>query len=217
MPAKEGSGLNKEFHSILREGNFDVEFYANKHISAGQKQLLRKFSKIMETNSGAQKYFSQIQQGKTAAYSVKMGVSREEYDQLIEIFAYEEPKKQMGKLTIFRDGQHLKFQGQAGLSILDSVKLKIDGKSAAFKNYDLAVVKDSIDFGEEDIPPGDSIYAYDYFAGPDGIAGLLSFEGRYELLIGKLKPSGKIYLTFFAKEPDIIENPIPRYTIIYID
>src|SRR5688572_16705042 len=102
-----------------------------------------------------------------------------------------------------RDGNHFKFQGEGRLSILDSVIININNKTASFKKYNMSLVKDSIDLSSDDIPEGDTIEIYQSYRGPDGILGLTGLDGAYELLIGKLKPSGRTYLSFFARQPDI--------------
>jgi hypothetical protein len=58
---------------------------------------------------------------------------------------------------------------------------------------------------------------YEFYSGPDGLLGLTGLDGVYELLIGKLMPSGRTYLSFFARQPDFIEHPIPAYITVILD
>ena len=81
----------------------------------------------------------------------------------------------------------------------------------------MSLVKDSIDLSSDDIPKGDKIEIYEFYRGPDGILGLTGLDGAYELLIGRLKPSDRTYLWFFARQPDIIEHPIPEFITVIID
>lgn len=217
MTIPQNPNTNNEFYPFLKEGMNEVEFLASTEVTARHKQLIKKFSKLIETNIRTQKYFRQIEEGGKPMYNSNLGISRQEYSQLNELFAYNEPKKKNGSLTIKRDGNHLKFQGEGRLSLLDSVLVNINNKTASFKQYNMSLVKDSIDLSSDDIPEGDTIEIYEFYRGPDGILGLTGLDGTYELLIGKLKPSGKTYLSFFARQPDIIEHPIPESITVIID
>ena len=208
---------NNELYPFLKEGMSEVEFFASTEVTARHKQLIKKLSKLIETNSRTQKYFLQIEEGGKPIYNSNLGISRQEYNQLNELFVYNKPKKEKGSLTIKRNGNHLMFQGEGRLSLFDSVLVNINNKTATFKQYNMSLVKDSIDLSSNDIPEGDTIDIYEFYRGPDGILGLSGLDGRYELLIGKLKPSGKTYLSFFARQPDIIEYPIPESITVIID
>ena len=208
--------INNEFHSFLKEGKNEVEYFASKEVSARHKQLIKKLSKLIETNSQTQKYFRQIEEGGKPVYNSNIGISRQEYNQLNELFSDKEPEKENGRLTIMRDGNHFKFHGEGRLSLLDSVIVNINNKTVSFKKYNMSLVKDSIDLSSDDIPEGDTIEIYEFYRGPDGILGLTGLDGVYELLIGNLKPSGRTYLSFFARQPDIIEYPIPEFITIIL-
>lgn len=219
MPMPQAPDVNNEFHSFLKEGSYKVEYYPNKVVTAGQKQLLQKLSKLIETNSLTQKYFRQIEEGGNPAYNSNIGISKQEYNQLIELFSNREPEKLNGILKIIRDGNRLKFQGQGRLSLLDSVTISMNNKSASFKQHSMSLNKDYIEFSDEVIPKGkgDTIKVYEYYKGPDGILGLTGLDGVYELLICKLKPSNRTYLSFLARQPDNIEHPIPESITVIID
>ncbi|MFN4314810.1 MAG: hypothetical protein ACK4E0_10985 [Chitinophagaceae bacterium] len=184
---------------------------------AGQRQLLKKLSKLIETNSLTQKYFRQIEEGGKPAYSSDIGISKQEFDQLIELFSYKEPEKLSGTLKIIKDENSFKFEGQARLSLLNSLIINMNSKSVSFTQYSMTLIKDSIDLSAEDIPQGDTIEFYEYYKGPDGILGLTGLDGIYELLVAKLKPSNKTYLSFFARRPNSIEHPIPDLINVIID
>lgn len=206
-----------EVRPFLKEGSYTVEYYPTKEVSPGQKQLLQKLSKRIETNSRTQKYFRQIEEGGKPEYNSTIGISKREYNQLIELFSHREPEKLNGTLKITRDGNRFKFQGQGRLSLLDSVTVSINNKSASFKQYNMSLEKDSIDLSGEYIPKGDTIEFYEFYKGPDGILGLTGLDGVYELLICKLRPSNMTYLAFFARQPDNIEHPIPEFIAVLID
>lgn len=209
--------INNEFHPFLREGSYKVEYYISKEVTARHKQLLKKLSKLIETNKQTQKYFRLIEEGGKPAYSSNIGISKEEFNQLIELFSYKEPEKLNGTLNIIRDGNSFKFEGQGRLSLLDSLTINMNSKSVSFKQYSMGLLKDSIDLSGEDIPKGDTIEFYEYYKGPDGILGLTGLDGTYELLVAKLKPSNKTYLSFFARQPDNIEYPIPDLINVIIN
>jgi hypothetical protein len=209
LPKPRNPDIDNQTHPLLREGSYKVEYYTNKEVTAGQKQLLKKLSKLIETNKQTQKYFRQIEKGEKPAYSSNIGISKQEFNQLIELFSHKESGKLNGTLKIIRDGSRFKFEGQGRLSLLDSLTISMDSKSVSFKQYSMGLIKDSIDLSGEDIPEGDKIQLYEYYEGPDGILGLTGLDGRYELLLAKLKPSNKTYLSIFARQPDYIEHPIP--------
>lgn len=201
--------FNKETYAFLREGSYKVEYYASKELTAVQKQLLKKLSKLIETNKKTQEYFSQIEKGEKPAYSSNIGVSKQEFNQLIELFSQKKSDKLNGTLKIIRDGDSFKFEGQGRLSLLDSFTIRTNIKLVSFGQYDMSLIIDSVDLTEEDIPAGDTIESYEYYKGPDGLLGLTGLNGRYELLLAKLKPSNKTYLSIFARQPDNVEHPIP--------
>ncbi len=213
----EHPGFNSEFHPLLKEGTNEVEYFSSKEVTVRHKQLIKKLSKLIETNSRTQKYFRQFEEGEKPEYNSSIGISRHEYNQLNELFSNKEPKKDNGSLTIIREGNYFKFQGEGRLSLLDSIIVNINNKSASFKQYNMSLVKDSIDLSNYDIPKGDIIEIYEIYRGPDGLLGLTGLDGTYELLIGKLKPSSRTYLFFFARQPDLIEHPIPEFITVIID
>jgi len=217
LPMPQNPDVSNEFHPLLKEGMKEVEYFASKEVSAKHKKLIKKLSKLIETNSRTQKYFHQIEEGGKPEYNSNIGIGKQEYDQLNELFSSNEPKKENGRLTIMRDGNHFKFHGEGKLSLLDSVIVNINNKTASFKKYNMSLVKDSIDLSSDDIPKGDKIEIYEFYRGPDGILGLTGLDGAYELLIGRLKPSDRTYLWFFARQPDIIEHPIPEFITVIID
>src|SRR5687767_2251992 len=98
--------INNEFHSLLKEGMNEVQYFASKEVSARHKQLIKKVSKLIETNSRTQKYFRQIEEGGKPIYNPTIGISRQEYDQLNELFSDKEPQEENGRLTIIREGNH---------------------------------------------------------------------------------------------------------------
>ena len=209
MPITPYPDINNDFSLFLREGSYKVEYYTSTEVTARQNQILKKLSKLLETNEQTQKYFREIEEGGKPAYSSKIGISEQEFNQIVEFFSYKEPEKLNGILKIIRDGNSFRFEGQGRLSLLDSLTINMDSKFVSFKQYSMSLVEDSIDLSDEDIPDGDTIVFYEYYKGPDGILGLTGVEGIYELLIAKLKPGNKTYLSFFAKHPDTIEHPIP--------
>ena len=217
VPNPEDPSVNNDFHLFMKEGSFNVVYYPNKLVTAGQKQIVHKLSKLMGNNSRTQEYFSQIQAGDRPAYQPNIGISKQEYTQLIELFSNGEPEKLNGTIRIIQDGNLIKFKGQGRLSLLDSVTININNKSASFKQYSMSLNKDSIDLSGEAIPKGDTIEFYHYYKGPDGILGLTALNGVYELLICKLKPSNKTYLSFFARQPDNTEHPIAEFITAIID
>jgi hypothetical protein len=204
------------FHPFLTEGTYTVEFYSNKEITAEQKQVLRKTAKLVETNKQAQEYYRRIAEGEKPAYYTASGISRNDYNLLTALFSAHDTIKQTGRLQISREGNLIKFRGEGKLSLLDSVFLDISRKSASFKHNTLSLDTAALDLSQEDIPTGEQIESYVFYKGPDGILRLTGMNGSYELLIGKLIPGGKIYLSFFAKETDIAEHPVPEYVTLYI-
>lgn len=216
-PIAQNLYANNEIHPFLKEGSYKVDYYPSKEVTTRHKQLLKRLSKLIETNIETQKYFRQIEEGGKLVYDSTIGISKQEYNQLIELFSYKEPVKLIGILNITRDGNRFKFQGQGRLSLLDSVTISITNNSATFKQYRMSLVKDSIDLSGEDIPKGDTIESYKFYKGPDGILGLMGTDAVYELLICKLKPSNRTYISFFAKLPDKIEHPIPDFITVIID
>ena len=217
MPKTMDKEVNSEFHSFLREGVYKVEYYSSKEVTTEQKQILQKLSKLIETNTRTQKYFSRIEQGEKPSYNSNIGISRQEYNHLIDLFSIKKSEKLNGTLTIIKEGNHFNFKGHGRLSLLDSVTVGINNRSASFKQYTMSQVKDSIDLSNEDIPKADTLELFEFYSGPDGILGLTGLAGVYELLIGKLRPSGRIYLSFFARQPGNIEHPIPEYLTVILD
>jgi hypothetical protein len=213
--AVQGVGQN-QFHPILSEGTYSVEFYTNKEITTEQKLVLRKTVKLIERNKKAQEFYSLIAEGNNPTYNPASGISRNDYNLLTALFSAHDTVKQTGRLQISREGNLIKFRGEGKLSLLDSVFVDISRKSASFKHNTLSLDTASLDLSQEDVPAGEQIESYEFYKGPGGILGLTGMNGSYELLIGKLIPGGKIYLTFFAKETNLIEHPVPEYITLYI-
>ena len=216
MPASPDFGFNKEVQPLLKEGVYQVEYYASKKVTTEHKQILQKLSKLMETNSKTQEFFRQAEKSGNAAYDSGIGITRHEYDLVSNLFAYKVPEKLRGTLTISSDGDRFSFKGDDRLSLLDSLFVN-KNKNASFKKYSMSQVNDSIDLSKESIPKGDTLEVYEFYSGPDGLLGLTGLDGVYELLIGRLRPSGKTYLSFFTRQPYNIEHPIPEYITVILD
>lgn len=217
MPTTIHQEPDSEIYSFLKEGSYKVEYYPSKEITTIHKKLLQKLSKLVETNPRIERYFSQIEQGEKPKYNPNIGISEQENNRLIDIFTYRTPEKHNGTLTISKQGGYFTFKGDGRLSLLDSMTVGINNKFASFKKYNMSHIKDSIDLSNEEIPKGETLETFEFYNGPDGILGLSGLDGAYELLIGKLKPSGKTYLSFFAKQPDILEHPFPEYITVIFD
>lgn len=208
--------LNNQFHPILVEGVYNATYHCNKEITLAQSRILKKVDSIFKVKNYDQGFLQQIENGEKPMYNTKFGISKIEYLSLLDIFSLEKQQNQTGKLVIKRDGDYIKFQGEGHLAILDSVFLNLKNKSVTYKNINLFQNIDSLDFSNEDIPKGDFLKSYEFYSGPDGILGLTGLNGSFELLIGKLEPSGNIYISFFAKETDNLLKPIPEYITAYI-
>jgi hypothetical protein len=217
MPKADGIEPANEFHAFLKEGVYKAEYYSSNEVTPEQKLLLQKLSKLIETNKKTQDFFSKLGRNEKPVYSSAIGISRKEYNDLIDLFSYKVPEKRNGTLTIIRAGSEFNFKGVGGLSIFDSVTVKLNGETATFKQYNMSRIKDSIDLSKEEIPKGDTLADFELFGGPDGILGATGLDGEYELLIGKLKPGGRIYLSFFARQPDIINHPVSDYITVILD
>jgi hypothetical protein len=216
LPNTRESELNSEFHPFLREGEFNVEYYSGKIATPEQRKIFRKLSSHIKVNAKAQKFIEHISDGEKLGYTSDLGISKKEYTSLVDLFSYKDPEKSSGTLTVIRDGNNFSFKGIGGLSLLDSVSVKLNSKTAFFKQYSMDRAKDSTEVEPDEIPDGDKLDDFELYIGPEGILGLTGLDGEYELLIGRLKPSGRIYLHFFAKQPDNIEHPIPEHiTIIF--
>ena len=74
-----------------------------------------------------------------------------------------------------------------------------------------------IDVTNDDIPRSDTLKDFTIYQGPVGVIGLDKRFGEYELIIGKLRPSGKTYISLFVIEPNSIDHPIPEYITVIID
>ena len=217
IPTDVNIEVDKKFNDYLKEGEYKVEYYPGKEVTPEHKKIIQKLSKLIETNARTQKYFSKIKEGEKVEYNSNIGISRQEYDLLNDLFVYKAPKKHNGTLTISKNEDLIVFKGDGKLNLLDSVTVNINRLSASFKQYNMKRIRDSIDLSNEDIPIGDTLETYEFYSGPDGLLGLTGLDGAYELLIGKLMPSGRTYLSFFARQPFDIEHPIPDYITVILD
>ena len=217
LPAPRKLEVNSDSHPFLKEGVYQVEYYASKKITNEHRRILQKLSKLIDTNPQTQKYFRQMEKSGKPVYNSNIGITRQEYNLISDLFAYKAPEKFRGTLKIARDGDRFSFKGDNSLSFLDSLFLNIKNKNASFKKYSMSQVNDSIDLSNLDIPKGDTLEAYEFYRGPGGLLGLTGLDGVYELLIGRLKPSGKAYLSFFTRQPYNTEYPIPEYVRILLD
>lgn len=217
MPTPLSPEFNSESHPFLKEGIYQVEYYASKEVTAEHRNLLQKLSELIETNPQTQEYFREMEKSGKPVYNSAIGITRHEYDLISDLFEDKAPEKSKGTLRILRDGDRFSFKGDDRLSFLDSLFLNIKNKNASFKKYSLSQVTDSIDLSNRDIPKGDTLEAYEFYSGPGGLLGLTGLDGVHELLLGKLRPSGKTYLSFFTRESYNFEQPIPEYITVILD
>ncbi len=209
--------MTEEVHPLLKEGSYQVAYSVNKEVTQEQKKILQKLEKQLTSNENTQQFFEKAFNGEIPKFTSSIGISMKEYNGLRNLFSYNTLEKGNGVLTIMRQGNELNFKGQGRLSLLDSVKVKVNVKTVSFKQYNLSLTKDSIDLSNEDIPKGDTLDSYEFYVGPDGILGLTGLEGTYELLLSKLRRSGKTFLYFFARQPENIKHPIPEYITVIFD
>jgi hypothetical protein len=220
MPKGNDIELNHEEHPFLKEGVYKVEYFSSKEVTQKDRKLLQKLSRLLSNNTKTQQIIKEITEVDKPKFHSTLGIDRKEYESLINLLSHQPAEKQNGILTITRNENEISFIGKGQLSLLDSVTLNIINRTASFKQYKMSRINDSIDLPKEYLPPGDTLDGFEFYKGPDGILGLMGYEGLegvYELLIGELKPSGRKYLFFFARQPHIIEHPIPEHITVIID
>lgn len=205
------------FQPLLPEGTHEVLCFEMKTVTAAHRQALNKLTQLYNGNKKARAFFKEVEDRASPAYKVSMGLTRQEYNLLIDLFAYNEPSRFSNLLTIRKEGTRYLFKGSERLNIFDSVTADIYGRFATYKQIKMNRVTDSVDLSAEYIPEGDTLEPYALLSGPDGIAGLTGINGKYELLIGRLKPGNRIYLSFFAKHPAGGDDPFPKYIVAILD
>src|SRR5690606_17602860 len=109
----------------------------------------------------------------------------------------------LGKLRIAREGNNLTFRGSDQLGLLDSLIIIDGGRLVTFGETRLLPYEDSIDLSQEYIPNGQIISDYEFYDGPQGFLSGTAIMGTYELMIARLKPSQKTYLSLYVIPPSI--------------
>lgn len=202
---------------FLKEGLHKVEYYASKEVTPQQVKLLKKLADLLKNNKNTQQFFNEASNGEMSKFTSNIGLTKREYDQLIDIFLYSSREKKTGTIIIARKQDVLFFKGEGPLIVLDSLNINLHTKTASFKQNEMKIVSDSLDLEDLEIPQGDTLKDVELYRGPSSLMALTGLSDRFELLIGKLRPSGRIYLSFFARYFENIEHPIPEYITVIID
>ena len=202
---------------FLKEGVHNVEYYASKEVTPQQVKLLKKLAELLKNNKSTQQFFNEASKGNMPEFTSKIGLTRKEYNEIVDIFLYSSLEKKTGTIIIARNQDVLFFKGEGQLIVLDSLNIHLDSKTASFKQNEMKIVSDSLDLEDLEIPQGDTLQDVKLYRGPSSLMAFTGLSDRFELLIGKLHPSGRIYLSFFARYFDNIEHPIPEYITVIID
>jgi hypothetical protein len=216
-PTADRTKQTKPVDSFLRAGVYNVIYYASKQMNGEEKALLGKTAQLIKTNKHTRLFFDQLSKGETPAFTTKMGLRKKEFMKLTGIFAYEKPKEARGKLQIVQKGDFIGFKGGGALHLFDSVIISFFLDHVYFRNFDLANDSSDIDLSSALIPAGDTLSDFRLFEGPAGLSGLMGLNGKYQLIIGRLRPSGRTYLLLNARKPEIMEHAIPEYCSIIIE
>ena len=206
----------------FKEGKNDVTYYASKELTNAQKHLLQKVVKLAIVNEKTASFFDEIKKSGTAIFSSEIGITRKEFENVVQIFTYDEPSEKKGVIEIRRDKDYFEIKGVGQLRLFDSLQINTKDSIALYKKIDLQIPKDSFNLSYDNIPTGEHLDSVLFLKGPVGIAGLIDINGTYELIIGRLKPSGRTYLSFYADPPivqalETSEPRIPRYCTMIIE
>jgi hypothetical protein len=204
-----------ELEFLLLPGTYKVEYLSNKELSNEQKEILHKLFKLSSTNEYAKQFLENTTVIDLPEFDHHIGISKAEYDRLKPFFILQGPLPQTGTVTLEQFGNTVRFKGTGQLALLDSLTVDVKTYSATYKEFSLVQNLDGYNVIKEFLPKGDSLEVKHFFRGPERLTGMLF--GQYILLIGKLKPSGKTYLSFYAKLPPTIEKWVPEYCLFAID
>jgi len=194
--------VGKELHSILKEGDFEVDYFANKQLTDYENEVLLKLGKFFDgDHPEAESFLKELDADPKLQYRSGIGLSRKEFDTLKAFFGPRTPIKKTGKLRIAREGNNLTFQGTDQLGLLDSLIIIDGGGLVTLGETRLLHYEDSIDLSQEYIPDGEIISDYEFYVGPQGFLSGTAIMGTYELLIGKLNPSQKTYISLYVMPP----------------
>ncbi len=185
----------------FKEGKNDVTYYASKELTNAQKYLLQKVVKLAMDNERTAYFFNEIKKSGTAIFSNEIGITRKEFDNLVQIFTNDEPSEKKGVIEIRRDKDYFEIKGVGQLRLFDSLRINTKDSIALYKKIDLQTPKGSFNLAYDNIPRGELLDSVLFLKGPVGIAGLIDINGTYELIIGRLKPSGRTYLFFYTDPP----------------
>ena len=207
--------LNKYF----KEGKNDVVYYASQELTNEQKLLLEKVANLAMVNKNAAVFFETISADGRIVFDPKIGISKREFDILQDIFIYKEANERKGVIEIKREKEYFEMQSNGKIKIFDSLRINTKDSIAVYGKYELKPPRDSFELSYDIIPPGETLDSIQFLTGPSGIGGLINFNGKYELSVGKLKPSGRTYLFFYVKPPvgQSINNPLPSYCTMIIE
>jgi hypothetical protein len=205
-----------ELDTFFKERTNKVIYYTSKEPSSQQKVILQKLSKLIGNNSNTRHFFESAEGKKMPKYSSNIGISRQEYNSLTNLFSYQTPRQSTGSLTIKKKDYLIEFIGSDSLASLDSLSIDVKSNTARFGQTTLVSSLDSLNLSNDFIPEGETLESIHFFQ-PSGLGGLLPINGSYKLLVGKLKPSGQTYLAFFARQPNILEHPLTEFYSVIIE
>jgi hypothetical protein len=204
-------------YSYLRSGTYQVEYYASKEPGVADRALLQRVSVLIRNNKQTAAYFREMAEQPVPAYRSDVGLTKAEYDRMVAIFSYKEPERLNGKLEIVRSNNRFRFNGEGRLSLLNELSVDEELGTASFRQVEMISVNDSLDLFWERIPDGDTIVSYRFYRGPAGLLALSGLEGEYELLVCKLAPGKRTYLSFYARSLGDIEHPVPEFITVVFD
>ena len=136
---------------------------------------------------------------------------------LTNIFAFEKPKEAKGRFQVLQKEEVIGFKGEGVLRLFDSITISPLLDRVYFKSYALSYDSSDIDISAAIVPAGDTLSYFRLFEGPSGLSSLIGLDGKYQLVIGKLQPSGRTFLFIHSRQPDIMGHPIPEFCSIIIE
>ena len=216
----DNSGAQSQLSELFREGQHTTRLVTIKQLTEAQRQILRKFLRIEMTDSTVRHAFDSLLKNARSIeprrLSKRFGLSDGELDLLLSVFTSRQTASERDTLSIFNDGNRIRFTGSGRLSTLDSLVINAKDISATFNQSLLVAQKfDGSHLPNEFLPPGEGLNTLYVFSGPTGIAGATTT--KYSLLVARLAKSGTTYMFLNTEGAGDVKNPLSQFYSIIVD
>lgn len=191
------SAYETELRAGLQSGAYLVTYHAHKMPRDERLRAVQGAGKLFKDAGILSDTLHRYDNIESILYSDSSGLMPQQLTSLLEAITLDDLEVFTDTLEITASENSLLFRGRGRLNFLDSLQIFFESEIASWRETSLELVPDSLTLPLPELTRGDSWISYQIYRGPGGMLGLVPAFGESELIVGRISPGNRFYLSFF--------------------